>query len=318
MQIRVVTLRYNEALQGFPEDVLKVATFGREVLNVSEHFFVHGNVPHLTLVLSLGDSPRYENAGSYRPRDPNALNPEDGLTDEQKTCYRALKTWRNETAKLEGRPAYAIARNTQLAELVKAMPKSRSAIKEIDGLGEGFCEKYGKRVLELMGDGVLTQRRREAERLGLRIWPNCWRLKRVRFLRTRLTFAWRVRQFEGGTLDEERFAQCAASSDGASRWFGFKGILNDLASKEGSSSGSNRLKRGGSWNNNADNCTSSNRNNNNGFRLVSTVSEQTGFNFGSPALRRIGDKHARLTSVSSSIAAAGEALISTKHKENEE
>ena len=163
MQIRVVTLRYNEALQGFPEDVLKVSTFGREVLNVSEHFFVHGNVPHLTLVLSLGDSPRYENAGSCRPRDPNAPNPEDGLTDEQKTRYRALKTWRNETAKAEGRPAYAIARNTQLAELVKSVPKSLAAIKEIEGLGEGFCEKYGKKVLELMGDGSSTQRRRDIE-----------------------------------------------------------------------------------------------------------------------------------------------------------
>ena len=37
MQIRVLTLRYNEALQGFPEDALRTATFGREVLNVSEN-----------------------------------------------------------------------------------------------------------------------------------------------------------------------------------------------------------------------------------------------------------------------------------------
>ena len=150
MQIRVVTLRYNEALQGFPEDTLKSATFGREVLNASEHFFVHGNVPHLALVLSLGDSPRYDNVGSYRQRDPNAPDPEEGMTDVQKTRYRALKAWRNDTAKAEGRPAYAIARNTQLAELVKAMPKSLSAIKEVEGFGEGFCEKYGKKVLELM------------------------------------------------------------------------------------------------------------------------------------------------------------------------
>lgn len=163
MQIRVLTLRYNDSLHGFPEDALRAVTFGCEVLDVSEHFFVYGNVPHLTLVLSLGNSQHHENAGSYRPRDLNAPNPEDGLADEQKTCYRALKTWRNETAKAEGRPAYAIARNTQLAELVKAMPKSLSAIKEIDGLGEGFCEKYGRKVLDLMGDGVLTQSRREAE-----------------------------------------------------------------------------------------------------------------------------------------------------------
>ena len=169
MQIRVVTLRYNEALQGFPEDALKMSTFGREVLGVTEHFFVHGNVPHLTLVLSLGDSPKYENAGSYRSRDPNAPNPEDGLTDAQKTCYRALKTWRNDTAKAEGKPAYAIARNTQLAELAKAMPKSLSAIKEIDGFGEGFCEKYGNKVLILMEDCVSTQSCKDAAGHGAEV-----------------------------------------------------------------------------------------------------------------------------------------------------
>jgi formylglycine-generating enzyme required for sulfatase activity len=47
--------------------------------------------------------------------------------------------------------------------------------------------------------------------------------------------------------------------------------------------GSNRVKRGGSWNNNAENCRSANRNrnepgkrnNNLGFRLLSTKLSQT-------------------------------------------
>ena len=150
MQIRVITLRYNEALQGFPEEALRAASFGREVLNATEHFFVHGNVPHLALVLSLGDSPQHENAGAYRPRDPNGPDPEEGMTDMQKTSYRALKAWRNETAKTEGRPAYAIARNTQLAELAKSSPTTLAAIREVPGFGEGFCEKYGKKVLGLL------------------------------------------------------------------------------------------------------------------------------------------------------------------------
>ena len=152
MQIRVVTLRYSEALQGFPEDALRAATFGREVLGATEHFFVHGNVPHLTLVLSLGDSPQYEGHGPYRQRDPNASDPEEGMTDGQKTCYRALKTWRNETAKAEGKPAYAIARNTQLAELAKSSPTTLAAIREVPGFGDGFCEKYGKKVLGLLAN----------------------------------------------------------------------------------------------------------------------------------------------------------------------
>ena len=136
--------------------------------------------------------------------------------------------------------------------------------------------------------------------LGLRIWPGGWRLRRGRFLRTRRTFAARCRQYAAGTLGDARFAQCCASSDGALRWFGFRGILDDLAPGEGSASGSNRVKRGGSWNNNSDNCTSSNRNNNdpsnrnnnNGFRLVSTLSG-TGPHPGRPAFRACGNEHAR-------------------------
>lgn len=54
MEIRVVTLRYSEGVQGFPEDALRRACAGREILDVSENFFVYGNVPHLSLTLKLG------------------------------------------------------------------------------------------------------------------------------------------------------------------------------------------------------------------------------------------------------------------------
>ncbi len=145
-------MRYNEGLQGFSEDQLLKATFGKTVLSVSEHFFMHGNVPHLALVLQVGAAPRYENSLSYRPREGNAPDPAEGLTDAQKAVYRALKIWRNEASKEEGRPAYAIARNTQLAELVKAAPKTKAAIKEIDGFGEAFCEKYGEKVLTMLAE----------------------------------------------------------------------------------------------------------------------------------------------------------------------
>jgi len=152
MQVRVVTMRYQEGLQGFSEEVLQKVTFGRTVLDVTEHYFVYGNVPHLSLILKLADAPQYENAGSYRPRDPNMPTPDADLTDAQKAVYRALKEWRNETSKAEGRPAYAIARNIQLAAMVKAAPKSKAALKEIEGVGEGFCEKYGERVLQLLSE----------------------------------------------------------------------------------------------------------------------------------------------------------------------
>lgn len=152
MQIRILTLRYNEALQGFPEDVIKAATFGREVLSLQEHFFVHGNVPHLTLVLSLGDTIQYENSSSYKKTINSQENLEQALDDKQKIVYRALKQWRNDTAKIEGRPAYAIARNVQLIELAKLSPKNISEIRNVEGFGDSFCEKYGKTIVDLFSN----------------------------------------------------------------------------------------------------------------------------------------------------------------------
>lgn len=152
MQARILTLKYNEATQGFPEDALRKATFGREVLDVREHFFIYGNVPHLALVVMLGDAPGEPSYGYGRTDPADRKNPEDDLTDAQKPIYRALKDWRNTTAKGEGRPAYAIARNVQLAELVKAAPQSLAAIREVEGFGGSFCEKYGETVLKLLGE----------------------------------------------------------------------------------------------------------------------------------------------------------------------
>ena len=151
MQARVITLKYSEGAAGFPEDALRKATFGREVLDVREHFFVYGNVPHLTLVVMMGDAPGDAGFGGYR-RDGQAdrKDPEEDLSEELRGIYRALKQWRNDTARNEGRPAYAIARNVQLAELVKAAPKSLAAIREIEGFGGSFCDKYGETILKML------------------------------------------------------------------------------------------------------------------------------------------------------------------------
>jgi superfamily II DNA helicase RecQ len=147
MYVRVVTLRYQEGVQGFPEGALREATAGREVLEVREHFFTHGNVPHLALVLLLGDG---ATDGGFHARNPNAPDPEESIAEVRRPIYRDLKRWRNDRAKADGKPAYAIARNTQLAAIVNKAPKSLAALKEIEGLGEAFCRDYGQAVLELV------------------------------------------------------------------------------------------------------------------------------------------------------------------------
>ena len=120
MDVRVITLRYQEGLQGFPEEALRRAISGREVLEAREHFFMHGNVPHLALTLLLGDAPA-DGDGFRRRAGPD---PEEGLEEARRPLYRDLKRWRNDRARAEGKPAYAIARNAQLAEIARLVPRS--------------------------------------------------------------------------------------------------------------------------------------------------------------------------------------------------
>jgi len=152
MQVRVLTMRYQGSVQGFSEDELRKATFGREVLSVEQHFFVHGGVPHLTLVLTLSDGEDVVSFGGRRRFTSDAPDPAEKLPPERKTLYQALKSWRNELAKAQGRPAYTIARNGQLAELVMKAPKSLAEIKEIEGCGEAFCRLYGKDILKMLAE----------------------------------------------------------------------------------------------------------------------------------------------------------------------
>ncbi len=121
--------------------------------------------------------------------------------------------------------------------------------------------------------------------LGLRIFPGRWRLQHGRFQRTRRRQILRERQCLAGELAAEHLAASVRAMDGGVRWFGFRNILRRtheqeiLATEERAASGSNRHIRGGSWNNDASNATSSYRNNNNpsndnnnyGFRLFSTM-----------------------------------------------
>lgn len=151
MQIRVITLRYQEGLQGFSEEALRTATFGRQVLSVDQHFFLHGNVPHLVLTLQLADT----EGGGYQRRDRNgseAARLEEKIPEAARPVYNALRDWRNRKAKEKGCPAYNIALNVQLAELVLKAPKSIAAMREIEGCTEKFCKQYGEELLGLLGD----------------------------------------------------------------------------------------------------------------------------------------------------------------------
>ena len=159
MDVRVITLRYAEGVQGFSEDALRRACAGREVLDVSEYYFVHGGIPHLSLVVKMASTSA--SSGSAWKDRASAPDLEIGLTDGQKQLFRALKKWRNERAQQDGKPAYAIGRNTLILEIVKAHPTTLAALKEVDGMGEASVANYGKEILEIVANAPVEATKSE-------------------------------------------------------------------------------------------------------------------------------------------------------------
>ncbi len=143
MHVKVVTLEYDERLRGFPQEVLDRACAGGHLLEVREHFFVHAGHPHLAFVLVVDDA-------AARPQGGAEADPGRALAAALQPLYRSLRHWRNERAKAAGVPAYVLFRNAQLVEVCRRLPETLAALREIDGIGEATCAKYGAEVLALI------------------------------------------------------------------------------------------------------------------------------------------------------------------------
>jgi ATP-dependent DNA helicase RecQ len=75
--------------------------------------------------------------------------------DEQR--FEKLRAWRWERA--EGKPAFTVAANAVLEEVLRRRPRSLDALIEIRGIGPAFCEKHGEsllRALDALEDETAT------------------------------------------------------------------------------------------------------------------------------------------------------------------
>ena len=93
-------------------------------------------------ILELIPAARVGHIGLYR--DPETLEPVEAKAFEQ------LRAWRKDRA--EGKPAFTVAADSVLAEVLRRRPRGRAELIEIKGIGPAFCEKHGESLLsELAG-----------------------------------------------------------------------------------------------------------------------------------------------------------------------
>jgi ATP-dependent DNA helicase RecQ len=84
--------------------------------------------------------------GAAGPALNGAVEPSEPVDETQ---YEKLREWR--LGQAEGKPAFTVAANTVLEEILRRRPTSSEELIEIRGIGPAFCEKHGESLLEALG-----------------------------------------------------------------------------------------------------------------------------------------------------------------------
>ena len=77
-----------------------------------------------------------------------AATPEAGLDPVSDSEFEKLRAWRMERA--QGKPAYTVAPDATLEEVLRRRPSSTGQLIEIRGIGPAFIEKHGSSLLETL------------------------------------------------------------------------------------------------------------------------------------------------------------------------
>jgi RecQ family ATP-dependent DNA helicase len=85
-----------------------------------------------------------------RTAAPAATEPQEGLTDEQRRTYDALREWRWEVAQELGWPAFRVASNRTIAGIARAAPASEAELAAVRGVGPWLIEAHAPRLLEIV------------------------------------------------------------------------------------------------------------------------------------------------------------------------
>jgi ATP-dependent DNA helicase RecQ len=164
MKIKVITLRIDSAAGNVDDRALVEFQEGKDVIEASEHFLVHEKTPTLVLVLRYRDAAPGARPGAEAERKDWRAE----LDAEGRRIYDELRLWRGRKAKREGIPPYLILNNRELAELSMRRPSSIAQLREIHGIGEATCERWGEEILAALAGvaGAAGQAKPAAEPRG--------------------------------------------------------------------------------------------------------------------------------------------------------
>jgi len=141
MAIRILTLPFDTVTGMFDDGPLTDFLRGKQLHGIDRHFFQQDGRSYWTFFVEytpvLDDPP-------LRDRDAEVLN------DSERRLMDELRAWRKEAAETLGLPAYVVATNRQLLDLVKMAPASRQALGNIKGFGKKKLQQHSEAILRII------------------------------------------------------------------------------------------------------------------------------------------------------------------------
>ena len=147
MKLKVFTLRPDPATGAFDDEELVSFVAEHDAIAVDEHFFVHDGAPRWALLVHYRDE--VHSRRSFAPGEP-ARDWREELASDETPVYEALRAWRNNRARREGRPAFVLFSNRQLADIARSRPATLAALREVAGVGDARVRDYGDQVLAVV------------------------------------------------------------------------------------------------------------------------------------------------------------------------
>jgi ATP-dependent DNA helicase RecQ len=106
-----------------------------------------------TAVMLREETSRRERSRRRQPRDPAAASADKNADKNSVTnpdLLAALKTWRSETARARGVPAYVVLHDSTIEAIAASCPATAAALRGIAGIGDKKLEHYGAELIALV------------------------------------------------------------------------------------------------------------------------------------------------------------------------
>jgi len=117
-----------------------------KIIQVDKELITQGGLAVWSFCVGYQTSNQAEQKSSKKPR----VDYKEILTEEEFTCFAALRELRKQEAEKEGVPVFALFTNEQLAAMVQTKVVSKHQLKAIEGIGDSKINRYGSVFLDYL------------------------------------------------------------------------------------------------------------------------------------------------------------------------